>query len=436
MFIISRKTIMKKMKRTSSRLFLSYNRDKRGETMKDMRKRALIFIALLGVISFFSDFTHEGARSIYGSYLGLIGASALVISFTAGLGEFIGQAMRLITGWIADKTKKYWTMMIVGYAINLLAIPLLGLVGSSFWEVAIVLILLERVGKAIRAPAKSTLTSFTQPHLGAGKAFAINEALDQLGAFLGPLIVFFILTSRGGGTLENYRFAFVFLGIFAVVTLCILVFARFKYPNPDSFEIQKQHITGVTKYRTFIIYMVAIAFIAMGFMDYPVIAYHLDSNFLIQSEHIPLLYAMAMGVDAIAALFFGYLFDKKGIISLVYPIALSSLAVPFILLFDGSFAIISGVIFWGIGMGAQESILKAIVAKLVPKDYRARGYGVFAAVFGLFWFIGSLIIGLLYDANFILLVIFVVMMELIGIIVLLYLIRSLNKDKERSESLA
>lgn len=397
--------------------------------MKDMKKKALIFILLLGIISFFSDFTHEGARSIYGSYLGLIGASALVISFAAGLGEFIGQALRLVTGWVADKTKAYWTMMIVGYAINLLAIPLLGFVGESIWELAIVLILLERVGKAIRAPAKSTLTSFTQPHLGAGKAFAINEALDQFGAFLGPLIVFFILNSRGGGSIKNYQFAFLILGIFAIVTLCVLVFARFKYPNPDQFEKEKDQVSGITQYKTFIIYMIAIALIAMGFMDYPVIAYHLDSNVLIDSTHIPLLYAMAMGVDAIAALVFGHMFDKKGIVSLIYPILISSLAVPFILLLDGTAVIILGIIFWGIGMGAQESIFKAVVAKIVPKAYRARGYGIFATIFGLFWFLGSLIIGSLYDVSFIWLSIFVVTMEVSGVIMLIVLIRHMKQLK-------
>lgn len=403
--------------------------------MSNMKKKAFLFIMLLGIISFFSDFTHEGARSIYGSYLGLIGASALVISFTAGLGEFIGQALRLVTGWIADKTKKYWTMMIVGYAINLLAIPLLGLVGESFWEVAIVLILLERVGKAIRAPAKSTLTSFTQPYLGAGKAFAINEALDQLGAFLGPLIVFFILSAKGGGTLENYRFSFLILGIFAIVTLCILFFARYKYPDPDQFEKKQIKRPGLSKMSTFVIYMIAIACIAMGFIDYPVIAFHLDSLQLIESTRIPLLYAMAMGVDAIAALLFGHMFDKKGLISLVYPILISGLTAPLILLVDGTWAIILGIICWGIGMGAQESILKAVVAKIVPKDYRARGYGVFATIFGLFWFLGSVIVGALYDTSLVGLTIFVVSMEILGAIILIYLIihLKLNAQKENLE---
>ncbi|MCK7485093.1 MAG: hypothetical protein MZU97_05735 [Bacillus subtilis] len=158
-----------------------------------MKQKAFVFLLFLGVISLLSDFTHEGARSIYGPFLGVLGASAFLVALTSGLGEFIGQALRIPTGLIADKTKKYWTMMILGYAINLLVIPLLAFVTPSIWEIALVLILLERVGKAIRAPAKSALTSFTSPHLGAGKAFAIQEALDQLGAFLGPLFVFLIL---------------------------------------------------------------------------------------------------------------------------------------------------------------------------------------------------------------------------------------------------
>jgi MFS family permease len=207
------------------------------------------------------------------------------------------------------------------------------------------------------------------------------------------------------------------------------VFARFKYPNPDQFEIEKDHVSGITEYKTFIIYMIAIALIAMGFMDYPVIAFHLDSNALIDSTHIPLLYAMAMGVDAIAALVFGHMFDKKGIVSLIYPILISSLAVPFILLLDGTAVIILGIIFWGIGMGAQESIFKAVVAKIVPKAYRARGYGIFATIFGLFWFLGSLIIGSLYDVSFIWLSIFVVTMEVSGIIVLIVLIRHMKQPK-------
>lgn len=169
----------------------------------NIKKQAILFLVLLGVISLLSDFTHEGARSIYAPFLGLIGASAFVVSFTSGLGEFIGQALRIATGVIADKSKKYWGMMFLGYAVNLLAIPLLAFVDASIWQVAIVLILLERVGKAIRAPAKSALVSFTTPHLGAGKSFAIQEVLDQIGAFLGPLFAFAILSFNQGSELNS-----------------------------------------------------------------------------------------------------------------------------------------------------------------------------------------------------------------------------------------
>ena len=381
------------------------------------KKAAILFLMLLGLISLLSDFTHEGARSIYGPYLGLIGVSALVISFTSGLGEFIGQALRLVTGVIADKTKKYWAMMFIGYALNLLVIPLLMFVDASIWEVAIILILLERVGKGIRAPAKSALTSFTAPHLGAGKSFAIQEAMDQFGAFLGPIFVFVVL-SLNQVELRGYQMAFGLLGIFAILTLVILFTARLKYPHPDEFE-SKKDLHGLKGNKAFAFYMIAIALIALGFIDYPVLAYHISDYTEIDVVFVPLLYALAMGIDAVSALLFGQLYDKKGIVSLIIAIAISALITPVFFFVEGTPGILIGVTLWGIGMGAQESILKAVVSTTVSKEKRATAYGVFYTVFGSAWFLGSLIIGWLYGISILYLVLFASGMELMAVILLL-----------------
>lgn len=387
---------------------------------KAKKKLALTFIAVLGVISFFSDFTHEGARSIYGQYLKVIGVSAFLISFTSGLGEFIGQALRIVTGIIADKTKKYWLMMIIGYGVNLLAIPLLGLVDNNIWYVAIILILLERVGKAIRSPAKSTLTSFTSDQIGAGKAFAINEALDQFGAFLGPMVVFLIVSNSGKSELSTYQICFGLLGIVAIMALVLLFIAKCKYPHPENFENPKTNKSGIKGNKLFIIYMLAISFLALGFIDYPLVAYHFGNVNIIDVAYIPLLYSIAMGVDAIAALLFGYIFDKKGIIVITISTLISAFASPFIFLCNNKFMLVLGIIVWGVGMGAQESILKAVVARIIPKEKRATGYGIFNSVFGLAWFLGSLIVGALYDYSIILLVVFSVIMELTSIALIIY----------------
>ena len=396
----------------------------------NIRTKALLFLVLIGFISLLSDFTHEGARSIYGPFLGIIGASAFVVAFTAGLGEFIGQALRIFTGIIVDKTKKYWSMMMIGYALNLLVIPFLMFVDASIWEIAIVLILLERVGKGIRAPAKSALTSFTTQQLGAGKAFALQEAMDQFGAFLGPLFVYLILNLNKGDELNGYQLAFGLLGIFAILTLVILVIAKVKYPNPDQFEI-KTIEKGFKGNRSFVWYLVAISFLAMGFIDYPILAFHIGQTKTIDVIYVPLLYSLAMGIDAIAALGFGYLFDKIGVKALQISVGLSMFFAPIFFLFSGSVMIIFGIVLWGIGMGAQESILKAVVATTVSKDKRATAYGIFNSVFGFAWFIGSMIIGILYNYSFYYLVIFSLLMEGMAIIVLYKFMKIKQKEKEK-----
>jgi len=385
--------------------------------MTTQKKQALLFLLLIGIISLLADFTHEGARSIYGPYLGLLCVSAFMVSFTAGLGEFIGQSLRIVTGIIADKTKQYWLMMFIGYAINLLVIPLLYFVQPGFFEVAIILILLERVGKGIRAPAKSALTSFVSPHLGAGKTFALQEMMDQLGAFLGPLFVFIVLSINKGSELNGYQISFGLLGIFSIMTLVVILVARLKYPTPDHFDVSK-HATHFRGNKAFIIYLVAISFIALGFIDYPFMAYHIKTFELMDIAYVPLLYAYAMGIDAISALIFGILFDRISVKALLISILISMGFSPIFFLNQSLLSVIIGVTLWGIGMGALESILKAVISTSVSKDKRATAYGIFYTVFGLSWFIGSSIVGSLYGISIEAVVIFSVSMEILGVIML------------------
>lgn len=392
----------------------------------NLRNQALAFLLFLGIISLLSDFTHEGARSIYGTYLGLIGVSAFMVSFVSGLGEFISQSLRVFTGIIADKTKKYWVMMIGGYSLNLLAIPFLMFVDASAWQVAILLILLERIGKGIRAPAKSALTSFTTEQIGVGKAFAMQEAMDQLGAFLGPLFVFLILNINKGSELSGYQLSFGLLGIFAVITLVILVIAKFKYPNPDQFETQKIE-KGFKGNKAFIWYMIAVCFIALGFIDYPLLAYHIGTTSTIDVIYVPLLYSAAMGIDAISAVFFGYLYDKIGVKTLQISTFISLAFAPVFFMANGIIAIIAGIIIWGIAMGALESILKAVIASIISKAKRATAYGIFYSVFGASWFLGSMAVGWLYEHSLIALVIFTAVSEIIALF-FLFVFQKISKS--------
>lgn len=385
-----------------------------------VKNHVLLFLLLIGIVSLLSDLTYEGARSIYGPFLEVIGATAVVVSVTAGLGEFIGQALRIVTGYIADKTKQYWTMVFIGYSLNLLAIPLLAFVNPSIWQAAIALMLLERIGKGIRAPSKSALTSFASDQVGAGKAFAIQEVLDQFGAFLGPIIVFWILAIRNGDELLGYQTAFAFLGIFTIFTLTVLYIAKRKYPNPEAFE-KPRAATNLTKDRAFLLYMVAVSFIAFGFIDYPVLAFHIKDVGLIPTAYIPLLYSLAMGIDAIAALIFGYLYDRYGVRSLQIGVFISLFTAPVFFLEQNAYTAVLAIALWGVGMGAQDSILKAVISTLVSKEKRGTAYGFFYSIFGFAWFLGSWAIGVAYEFSFLAVVAISMIAEIIALILLFFI---------------
>jgi len=382
-----------------------------------MKKSAFAFVALMGVVSLFSDMTHEGASSIIGAYLSLAGASAAAIGFISGLGECIGYSLRLLTGYLTDRSKHYWEITIAGYIIDCAAIVALALVPKNGWIWACMLIVIQRMGKAIKKPAKDTLISFAASQTGTGKSFAIQEFLDQIGAFLGPVILFFVLYIKKGGDLySSYVLCFAILGIPAMITIALLFTARRHYPEPENFEPPADESAPAFRMnRSFILYIVAISFFAAGFVDFSLVTMHTIKTALIPADTVSLIYAGAMAVDAFAALFFGWLYDKYGIRVLMLSALMSAPAAFFIFYLSARWALFLGVALWGVGMGAQESILKAAVTEIVPKQNRSSGFGIFQTAFGICWFLGSWLLGILYDFSPPGLVIFSAVMQLIAV---------------------
>lgn len=362
---------------------------------------AFVFIVIMGIVSLFSDMTHEGARSVLGDFLSLNGASAARIGFISGLGELLGYGLRLLSGRLADKTKRYWTLVIVGYTVQVLAIPALALVPENGWMIAFGLVLMERIGKGIKKPAKNTLVSFASAEIGQGKGFAFMEFLDQLGAFLGPVLLFvFGLTMSEESPVSTYRKGFLLLGIPAIITIALVVFAKIKYPHPEMFEKKAKENTKFVFKKSFAFYMIAICLFAFGFTDWTIITVH-AANTGFFGDKLSLLYALAMAVDAFAALLFGWLFDKIGLKALMISTFVSSTFAALIFLTDKPAWIIAGIVIWGIGMGAQESIMKAAVSRIIPANMRSTGFGIFETGFGVFWWLGSWLLGKLYDNSLI-----------------------------------
>jgi len=378
--------------------------------------RALWFVVLIGLVSLLADTTYEGARSVIGPYLGVLGATGAAVGFIAGAGELSGYVLRLFSGVLADRTQRYWAIAIVGYCVNLLAVPALALAGN--WPLAGALIVTERLGKGLRTPARDAMLSHATKDLGRGWAFGIHEAMDQIGGMLGPIIVAVVLFVRNA-----YEPAFALLAIPAVLAISVLLLARHEYPRPRELEPLAQPVQAKGLPRAYWLYLAAIACVAAGFADFALIAFHFARTGIVSATLIPILYAVAMGVDGLAALVFGRMFDRVGFLSLILGFGVAIAFAP--LVFLGGFVVaLLGTVFWGIGLGAQESIMRAAVAEMVSPDRRGSAYGVFNAGYGVAWFLGSTVMGFLYDATLVAVVVFSVIVQIVSLPILVKLWRA------------
>lgn len=349
------------------------------------------FVALMGLVSLFADVTYEGARGITGPYLAVLGASALAVGVASGLGEFAGYALRLVSGFWADKTRSYWTFTFLGYLVNLAAVPMLALAGSWPWAVA--LLVLERVGKAIRTPARDAILAQATSQMGHGKGFGLHELLDQIGAVVGPLAVAAVL-ARG----SSFAIAFLLLGVPALAALATLTAARLlfgKVPAPQDPEVGPAGLDTNQLPQGFFWLLAFVALHLVGFAHFQLIGYHLETQKVLATPTIPLLFALAMLTDGIIALPAGWLFDRVGLRGLVLAPLLAA-PTAFLAFATQAWAAALGVGLWGAALGLQETTFKAAIARTVPASRRGTAFGVFHAVSGLAWLAGSLVLSALY----------------------------------------
>jgi len=356
-----------------------------------LSRLAFNFVLTIGIVNLFADMTYEGARSITGPFLESLGASALAVGVVAGGGELLGYTLRSIAGYVADKTHNYWLVIITGYVINMLAVPALALAGN--WPLAATLMIAERTGRGIRKPAVDAMLSYAGKSIGRGWVFGLNEGLDQAGATFGPLIVALVLYRRDG-----YHAGFGVLLVPALVCLATLVFARLWYPEPHKLEEATELLETTGFPRAFWIYVIGAALIAAGFADFSLISFHFKKVGNVSDTEVALFYAAAMGAGAVTNLVFGRLFDRLGFAIAAVAFLAGAIFAPFVFL--GQFwLVLTGMILWGVGMGAQNSLLKAMLSGVIPAARRGTGFGLFYTAFGIAWFIGSAAMGFLYDRS-------------------------------------
>lgn len=391
--------------------------------MKGYKKTAIRLILLFGLISLLGDIIYEGARGVNGPYLQTLGASAAVVGLVAGLGELLGYLIRLLSGYFSDKTRAHWFFTIFGYSF-LMVIPMLALTGV--WQFAAIFMVLERIGKGIRSPAKDTILSQATKQVGTGFGFAIVEFLDQVGATIGPLIFTFFFMSIGPGdkSVIDYQGGYSLMWFPFVVLMMVLFAAFFMVKNPEELEkdvVKKPLPDKIT--RTFWLYCIFTFVTTLGFLNFAIIGYHLKANNLVTDAQIPLIYALAMAVDAIIGLFIGKWYDKLKIkfdndhagLLLLLILPLLTAPLPLLTLSTHLYLIISGTIIWGIVMGTHETIMKAGIADITSIRKRGTGYGIFNMLYGVAIFIGSAASGFLYDYSVTLLSIIMIIVEISAI---------------------
>jgi len=399
---------------------------------------AITVIILFGVISMLGDMVYESARGANSQYFNLLGISAAQVGLVFGIGEFLGYFLRLLAGVLSDKSGKHWIFIFLGYGM-LLVVPIMGF--TMNWNILIVLILMERIGKSLRNPAKDTILSgVAENQVGTGFAFGLQEALDQIGALTGPLIftLVFFITSKNG--IPEYQLGYKWLFVPFILLMLFVVYAYRKIQREGLIQnLKTREFRSERLQPIFWIYTAFTFFCTLGFVNFSIIGYHLKANNLMSDGNITLLYSGAMAVDAVAALLVGKAYDnmkkktgiKTGGLAVLMAIPFITLLLPFLTMGSSVPLIVIGMVIFGVVMGTHETIMRSAVADITPFYKRGTSFGVFNTGYGLALLIGSALMGWLYDLNQTgIIIAFTCVVEAIAVLLYFKMIRTVRTGEQ------
>ncbi len=349
-------------------------------------RKGTVLIIIIGIVSLFSDFVYEGGRSIIPQFFTtVLGGSVFLLGIVIGIGDFVGYSIRLLSGRLADRTRNYWALTFVGYSINMVALPMLAFTGN--YVAAAVLIVAERAGKGIRSPPKDYIVSTAAKEGAVGRAFAINQALDQTGAIIGPIVMSLIIFYK-----SDYRLAFGFLFLPAILSIATLVIA-YKFHKGLPKRKRRPNPGGIMSFRRFFVYSVAVAVSAAGLYNVSFVLVGAQSE--ISTYLIPLIFLTAMVGEGFFGVVFGLLYDRIGK-DLVYVGLLAAAAMPFALMGPMPFALFASALIFGAVTGIQDTVMKSVVGSMIPESGRGNAYGVFNSLYGFGLMTSSIVVGYLF----------------------------------------
>lgn len=409
--------------------------DSTGTARRAHGLRPWSFVLAFGLVSLLADMVYEGARSIIGPYLATLGASATVVGLAAGAGEFIGYGLRVASGYLVRRRGRYWAWTLTGYTLTVLSVPLIAVTGAL--APALLLYGTERLGKAVRAPAKDTLLSHASARTGRGIGFGVHQAMDQTGAVAGPLLLAAILAASQ----DDYRLAFATLAIPGALALGLLIWLRVRVPHPESYEEPdgpsaaepaappepgRAAVPAPRRPMPPLVreYVLAVGILSAGVASFPLLAFHAVEGSLLTEPRIPLLFALAMAVDGASGLLVGHRYDRRGHgVLLIVPVAAALSALAFT---DRTWALWVGVGIWGAVNGILDSTVKAVVTDLVPGDGRAVAFGWLSFARGIGLLVAGGVLGAVYDTGPERVIVLIVLVNVVAFGLLTHVLRRIG----------